>query len=1472
MELSNADYYAYAEAAGLPAPTNAQMKATLTPYVREWKQQQEQGQREDRGPNALGLGLGALGVGGIGAALLALANRNKQQGVSSEAASALAAQEVADAVAAAPQVGRVGGPVPPQPAVLVPREGPLIRPRARGTGNSLRGVAEGSYRVGSLLGDPDLGPRLVSAVSPQERQELIDYTAQNHPDRLTEVVEALNARRGGSTMIRVEEGRPVPKGTPPGTAVQWLRRDRRGELVPAGGLEVVTADRGPGGAPVTVAADPVSFLQKFGQIEENVGDEGLDKKISETIDYDPESDAYLTKNVPELVVAVDENAKPVIVTEAALNNPFIRKQLEGTYDLSRPNFVQVSEPLQWNRLDPMLGVAKMKYGYGAADVAEALLPDEYTANPAAKAAFMQAYNNPGDQKYLTRLNQRLVIVPNEKGNAVYVSKNNYEDLRDQIRGHIGEVRESDFWHPAYDIDGGDRGGVTDPDTIIQRMLPSYMRGTEYFTDRVRDIYYNALERIEERQASGVERRTDDGGGDISGGSAVGGSAPYSQSWIMREDEQAPGSTGLRGGLGAGVEEPRPPVQHARGLPPAGQGVPSGSTAGAVTALALQPDANLSLVHHLLMAPIQPDSAVRAKMAMLSDPLRARRFQQETQKLVDLGVKQADGSYVTVEPEQAEALALRAMAPSLAVEELQAEIPPLMEFAKAKTGYSGSAANLLGLTTEALEAAARDYPLAIEWAKQNAPDLYLKTQPGNEGAFSFEQFLKPYVRSYVLGRDIAESSGTGGSAAMYKVPEGAGERLVYQMYQQQAPLEQVIAQAIQPRSAMARQPLSGPELDALRVERPQAFAANPFEAVLLLDQATSGSTRDVGREPWTNANRLVERFVVEAPADGSTAFGALKQQLAQTQLDEGGLRPGLSSYPIALRFSGPETGMSTETAALDALAEVRAGGVETWKDPSVVEFQGTRREAGKRDKFTDAVLAREPKARGKKFNSNIEQEYRALVGVGNDINKMLQSSIPEDQKKQLQLQLDAVSAKQQSLADEQVWLLRNRDKVEDWLTSSNFVSYDETGQPRPGSTGFSINVAEGRVVVAPDAFRSRGTPEAVVERGAAGGDWDAGDGLNWAAGEERSADDLNFLQDDRESGPSVRLGRVPQQADVWSADNPQRPDLSALSGSGAPAQPEGADGKIPWRFVLVPGGELQPQRSAPAGPTRVQKPQVQAATFREPVNLDEFRETPLPEELVSTPITYELRGRREDPSIQFYGLQREARENNTFSLEPPVQQPARSNATVSRSFAMPGTEERAAAERARAATYALREQQKRRGEPLAPLPELPQPYQALGDERGLTQVALGGGSLADAALDELRSRGYGEQIRVSQPRGGAGAGFGGLTAASLRDGVNLDRPQRQNPAEISGENPLEMVFYGRNESIPGVSSSLSERNPRNFPPASGQSDDWNLMDRVASGSDSSGAVADELRRRGITTVLNFTPPYPGGGSIPALRRR
>ena len=1459
MELSNADYYAFAESQGLPAPTNAEMKAQLTPYVREWKQRQLEGQREDRGPNALGLGLGALGVGGIGAALLALHNRNKRAGMDDAAASQAAAQELTAATGGA----RVQ-PLPVKPPSLQPveRKKPILRPLMKGQGNTLRGTADGSYKVNSLLSDPDLGPRLVNAITPEDRRALIDYTAENHPDKLSQVIDAIDVRKGGSEMIELPVGYPVPDGVAAGTAVQRTTEvdvEVDGEYktitVPVGELEVVVPS---GRKLTTVAAGPDAMISRLGQLEETFApadipdDEGSNRGTglvpvgkkggaSSQIGYDPEAQSYLTTSVPELVVVKDQAGRPVIVTESSLKDPFIQQQVQAAYPkLGSGNFIEVGSAADWNRLDPTLDIAT-RGKFGVSDVARALLPAEYAGDEQAYAAFKQAYSRNQPDRFLANSNQRLaVVVDPMSGYPGYVSKESLDRLRPEVLQFYGTPAESDFWYPVYDMGGGETGEPLDPISLANKVLgPHIMDGKsrflrEKFTGENPDypgIYDLALEEIESRRIEGVEERTDDGGGLVNGGAAVGGAKPYEQSWLMHEGGQAEGATGL-------VPPPWDLVgtqvrTGPEGLNPAGQHSPSSSTAGAIRALAYAPDANLSLVHQLVTAPFDPEAELRAKMAVLADPKRAELFQSERQKLVDLGIKQADGSYVTVDPQQAESLALRSLAPTFAVQELEGEIPPLMEFVKARTGYSGSAANLLGLTTEAMTAAARDYSKAIEWAREKDPELFKRTQPGNEGAITFEQFMKPYVRSYVLGKTLAESSGTGGSAAMYKVPESVGERLVHQMFQQGVPLEQVVAQAIQPRGDFARQPLASAEIDALRVSNPQAFAGSPFEAMLLLDQATSGALGRVGREPWTNASRLAERFVMEAPVDGGTEIGALKKQLAQTQLAEEGLRPGLSSYPVALRFSGPETAMKTEEEALDVLKRVREGGVKIMEDDSIVD-EALPGQEKRVSRLGRAMFYSYPQYRGAKLNSNIDQEYGAYARMSKDIDDELadKSALTPAREAELRLQLDSLKGPMDQLVKEQAWLLENRDKVEDWLTSSNFISRDETGAIRPGSTGLSINSVNGQVMVAPDAFRSRGTPEAAVTKGATvDGDVDAGELLDWG---QEQADALDVT-------PDKRVMKI----DFDASDLP----------------PEDQAPRWPVREASGPV-------RAPA--TFVQKPRMpQGQTFGRAVNLDQPSRSPLPVIELGAPTLVSPRGGGApvDPSTIYYGFQRDleaSRAQPTLAMDLPARERL-DDVSVTAGFDRPGTAAEVATLRQRNAADAMNRELRRRQQqgPLLPLPAMPKGYNAQPEEVGMAQVARGDSPLAAAAGDELRRRGYTDAVTVRSPRTAARVDFGGLQQGSASRGVNFDRDDLAPPGAIRGGDSVNFDFFGPDESVPGLRSALRERDPGRMEPQRSRTDDWNLMAEVASGADDAFAAAEQLRQRGFGTVLQLNSPYPGG---------
>jgi hypothetical protein len=193
--LAPTDFAAFSQATGTPYPDSAQQKAALTPIVSEWKSRQQAAAAENRGPNALAVGLGLAGAAGLGAAGLAAFNALRRKGLD-DATAAQIAKETEVAAATAATGGGSTAPIPARDSDLTTARpqfgpnGPILRadgvPSAvlqdSTAAGSTRGTSTarqaGQYRARSSTGFHDPATALLD--TPEKRDAFLQEVARVH--------------------------------------------------------------------------------------------------------------------------------------------------------------------------------------------------------------------------------------------------------------------------------------------------------------------------------------------------------------------------------------------------------------------------------------------------------------------------------------------------------------------------------------------------------------------------------------------------------------------------------------------------------------------------------------------------------------------------------------------------------------------------------------------------------------------------------------------------------------------------------------------------------------------------------------------------------------------------------------------------------------------------------------------------------------------------------------------------------------------------------------------------------------------------------------------------------------------------------------------------------------------------------------------------------------------------------------------
>jgi hypothetical protein len=250
VQVSPVDIQAWASDTGSDYPATAAEKAAVLPAVAAWKAEQLADAKASRGQNAVNPLAAGLGAAGLGIAGLIAFNHFRKQGLSEPEAAAMAKQAAQKTVQAGvepdiplpvvPQnrssvagtqvAGASYTPLPVDPQSYSPATGTRIavereanaatqqkRQLAKGerTGRlfdfaalsganmsgTLQARARGEYDLKSLWNDPDLGPRMAAADTPELQQALLKQISTHNPELAKQVGSALADRLNKMTPV-----------------------------------------------------------------------------------------------------------------------------------------------------------------------------------------------------------------------------------------------------------------------------------------------------------------------------------------------------------------------------------------------------------------------------------------------------------------------------------------------------------------------------------------------------------------------------------------------------------------------------------------------------------------------------------------------------------------------------------------------------------------------------------------------------------------------------------------------------------------------------------------------------------------------------------------------------------------------------------------------------------------------------------------------------------------------------------------------------------------------------------------------------------------------------------------------------------------------------------------------------------------------------------------------------------------------
>lgn len=242
----------------------------------------------------------------------------------------------------------------------------------------------------------------------------------------------------------------------------------------------------------------------------------------------------------------------------------------------------------------------------------------------------------------------------------------------------------------------------------------------------------------------------------------------------------------------------------------------------------------------------------------------------------LGVADLEAAVLSGDPQQLVAARRAVLKPAANLAEI---------YARRFSSSSPKAADeRLSIATEAAVNAIEDYPRAIEWARQNEPELAARIDSLGQGSPWFDQFMRPYVRRAILEENLGALNEGLSRAPLYKIPAATSELIA--------------ARAIQ----------NGRTVDE-ELQATIAGARSPIEAVLALDDIESAATSPNLKEPYTTGSRLAEAFYRSQAPGADSAIGRRRARLGATSTDRyspaalpGPTEQPTAVTPIAIKFA------------------------------------------------------------------------------------------------------------------------------------------------------------------------------------------------------------------------------------------------------------------------------------------------------------------------------------------------------------------------------------------------------------------------------------------------------------------------------------------------------------------------------------------------------------------------------------------
>ena len=843
MLLSPVDYQAFAEATGSEYPDTAAEKAKLAPIVADWKAAVAAEQRESRDNGALTATAGLLGAVGLGALGLTAYNHYRKQGLSEETAAQLAKNDETTAnsagsggsgPAAPPNFRRADVSVPdpytrnnvrvtsgPNPVAVVDtskgtyQQGVIFPADARNRGTMLARNS-GEYAVSSLWNDDTFGPLLRAANTPELRDQLYQWTRVNNPAKANQVLEALSD--GG-------------KGFNAGE-LQWLNREEDGSLPPVDrygvGSAFMVANEEGGATPWVVAED------RSGRKQWVQGDaQGARYRLAPT-DYD----AYGTRVAGErdangeAVTIISDRAEPgmrkpgynpenhLFISGNGLN--LSEEALERKYSISPAN--ESGETFVVN--SDGIPVVHAQWGNWMADqplrASQLIDPEEIMSDDEVLDILYRVKRKNERKTQNLRDSAAAEGLDPTKVSAVYDPS-----IDSQIQRI--ENRQRDL---RYDRIASDPQVGPDPDgNLGAEPVPAtrHRRGKAYDAPPYRGVVTSELPagdidteytgKRQYAQATSVDaaralKRLNDRGYGWREAGEI-----VSRTYNIPEPELVNAVLNLRSGGAPAPERSGPlPAAHAVG----GHSSRDWLTQ-ALSALQVAPKEDRYTIDDLVTSG-DPKNIARAAKSFLSS------------------------------------------------------MPELVEVSERNGGPSTSTTERISLVSEGLIDAAADYAPAMEWAKQNDPDLYSTITRGGKGAPTFEQFARPYIRRHLIGANLERSNAGAGQAPSFQVAADVGDYLAAEAAERKLPLEAVINEAI-------------------------GSAGSPIEAIWNFDERINAVANQ--DDPYGVGDRLARGFMNAATPGDGTRFGQLKQRLGATAQSsyrsQDPIRGANARMPIAIKF-------------------------------------------------------------------------------------------------------------------------------------------------------------------------------------------------------------------------------------------------------------------------------------------------------------------------------------------------------------------------------------------------------------------------------------------------------------------------------------------------------------------------------------------------------------------------------------------